>query len=860
MDIKNKTIIIKGLDRTDDIKSLEYIENNNRIKIVYNNSEEVYTYSCQNVQIRNNNLLGDIGSVLAYLSDIARYQQDDIMRDFLIKTFANFKYVDKESVLYKYLMKLPVEKRNSDNRIIFPFSFNLSQKTALEIALTNSVSIINGPPGTGKTQTILNIVANLVASGKSVAVVSNNNEAVRNVQEKLKKNGYDFLTAFLGNSENQDYFFANVSSYDISEWDCIESCEMLSNKISNLNNRLNILMGLNREKARLEQQLSDWSIEYEHFSKYFEKQNIEKIKKLPYLFQNPDKIINFLADIDIVKNIKGFRGAISNIAIIFKYWLFRYQDLRQCNINTILCLQQKFYKYQIQVIKNKITEIEKCLDKQSFSHLVEQQKNYSERLFKKIIYLQYKNIEKIKFTKDNFKRNFSEFIKMYPIILSTTFSLRNSVADGKLLDYVIIDESSQVDLCAGVLALSCCRNAVIVGDTKQLPQIVDNKIKEKITAQISDEKYDYFKHNILSSILAVYNNKIPSVTLCEHYRCHPKIIEFCNKKYYNGELIPYTDSKMSDNPLVLYRTVEGNHMRTVTKGEGKGNYNQREIDVIIEEVLANPDNEREDTGFVTPYRKQANKASELLDNIESDTVHKYQGREKDRIIMSTVLDTKSGYKSRMDFVDDPHMVNVAVSRAIKQFVLVTDHDLFFEKGENIRDLIRYIMYNNFDENIVKSKVVSVFDLLYKKYSERLINKKQKIRGVLKYPSEEIVMLLLEDILSEPQYVDKYEYTSQVLLKNLLSSVDLLTDEEIQYVNHRASVDFIIYHKMDKCCALVIEVDGFQYHENNPEQLNRDKIKNSILKKYRIPLLRLPTNGSGEKSKIEKALDNLSAID
>lgn len=43
----------------------------------------------------------------------------------------------------------------------------------------------------------------------------------------------------------------------------------------------------------------------------------------------------------------------------------------------------------------------------------------------------------------------------------------------------------------------------------------------------------------------------------------------------------------------------------------------------------------------------------------------------------------------LEFVDDPHMVNVAVSRAVRQFVLVTDHDLFFKKGKNIGDLIRY---------------------------------------------------------------------------------------------------------------------------------------------------------------------------
>lgn len=862
MDIKDKTIIVKGIDKTKDIQSLEYIENGKKIKIVYHNNQEAYPYSCQNVKIKDNNIAdSNVEIMLNYLRDIFQYQKEEQMRDFLIKVLDNLKYIDKDSILYKYLLKLPIEKRNINNNIIFPFSFNLSQKCALEKALTHSISIINGPPGTGKTQTILNIVANLIVNNKSVAVVSNNNEAVKNVQEKMRKNGYGFLTAFLGNSDNQDCFFANIPSYDISEWDCSESVDELTNQIYALNDKLNVLMEVSRQKAKLEQQLSEWKLEFEHFSKYFEEQELEEIKKLPLLFENPDKIMDFWVDIGIVKDMTGIPRTLSNIVITFKYWLFCYKDLRQCDINTILCLQDEFYKRQIQMINDKITDLDKQLKEQSFNKLMEQHRELSEKLFKKIIYSRFDNIEKTEFTKNNFKYNFSKFIQNYPIILSTTFSLRNSISDDELIDYVIIDESSQVDLCAGVLAVSCCRNAVIVGDMKQLPQITDSKIKERLTTQAPDTEYDYFEHNILSSILAVYGDKIPNVTLHEHYRCHPQIIEFCNKKYYNGELIPYTNPDMSNKPLVLYRTVEGTHMRTVTHGENKGSYNQRELDVIIEEVLKNPDIERDDIGVVTPCRKQADKASEQIDkNIESDTVHKYQGREKDMMIMSTVLDTKNGYKNRMDFVDDPHLVNVAVSRAIKQFVLVTDHDLFFNKGENIHDLIRYIMYNTLDENIIESNVVSVFDLLYKKHSEKLINKKQKMSNILKYPSEDAMRVLLEDILSEQQYADKYTYTCQVLLKNILNSVDLLTDEEKQYVNNRASVDFVIYRKMDKSYVLIIEVDGFKYHENNPDQLYRDKLKNSILDKYRIPFLRLPTNGSGERNKIETALDTLSIKD
>ncbi|MCE5222134.1 MAG: DUF2726 domain-containing protein [Clostridium sp.] len=53
--------------------------------------------------------------------------------------------------------------------------------------------------------------------------------------------------------------------------------------------------------------------------------------------------------------------------------------------------------------------------------------------------------------------------------------------------------------------------------------------------------------------------------------------------------------------------------------------------------------------------------------------------------------------------------------------------------------------------------------------------------------------------------------------------------------------------------LVVEVDGYAFHANNPKQLERDRMKDGILKKYNIPILRLATNGSGEEEKLKDKL-------
>src|SRR5699024_12621113 len=70
------------------------------------------------------------------------------------------------------------------------------------------------------------------------------------------------------------------------------------------------------------------------------------------------------------------------------------------------------------------------------------------------------------------------------------------------------------------------------------------------------EGYHYSKHSLLSSIHSIFPETARTL-LKEHYRCHPKIIEYCNQKYYNGELVVLTKEKGIENPLILYETVEG---------------------------------------------------------------------------------------------------------------------------------------------------------------------------------------------------------------------------------------------------------------------------------------------------------------
>lgn len=99
----------------------------------------------------------------------------------------------------------------------------------------------------------------------------------------------------------------------------------------------------------------------------------------------------------------------------------------------------------------------------------------------------------------------------------------------------------------------------------------------------------------------------------------------------------------------------------------------------------------------------------------------------------------------------------------------------------------------------------------------------------------------------------FRYPVNILIKDKT----LLTEEERKYVSHHNThIDFLIYNKISKIPLLVIEVDGYKYHKKDNKQKERDMLKNNILSKYNIPLIRLTTNGSREESIIRSKLDEI----
>lgn len=730
----------------------------------------------------------------------------------------------------------PVSTEDKHEPLIFPFGCNGSQYKAVVNAISHNVSVIEGPPGTGKTQTILNTIANLIINKKTVQVVSNNNAATDNVLEKMasEKYGVDFIAARLGSKANKEIFLSNQSGDYPSFWGWNYNGEInLSETIRSLSSDLNVLYEKQQLLAKAKVELAELETEFEHFKLYCDANKYDLADITVKDSANPGKIIKLIQRTEDkpalsfadriygfffckVGNSKFYKNSIEYIKAGLKYYFY---------ISKSKQIKEQIEQYETDLEDNRINEKERNLKEYSLLYL----KDY---LFRKYS----GNITREIFNDEEIFKKPKEFLNEYPVILSTTFSALNSVTT--LFDYVIIDESSQADISTGVLALCSAKNAVIVGDSCQLPFVQPDE-KKSIAKQIFesyklDDGYDFSKYSFLDSIKNVFSNA-PVINLQEHYRCNPKIIGFCNQKFYDGNLFVMTENN-NDSPLSAIKTAPGNHAR--------GKFNQRQIDVIVNEVLPRLDYAASDIGIIAPYNDQVNKLNEAVDNedIKISTVHKFQGREKKVIIFCTVDN------EIREFVDDPKLLNVAISRAEDKFILVIGNDSISDG--NIADLVSYIEYNNLE--VSESKIYSVFDMLYEANTEERNRYLSKHKKISEYDSENLMYAALTEMFKGR---NELNVACHVPLGMLIRDRSLLTDKELTYVTTSLThVDFLIYNRVSKKPVLIIEVDGYQFHKEGTEQSERDKIKDAVLSKYSIPFIRLSTIGSGEIERILERID------
>ncbi|MCB2188755.1 MAG: DUF3320 domain-containing protein [Deltaproteobacteria bacterium] len=307
--------------------------------------------------------------------------------------------------------------------------------------------------------------------------------------------------------------------------------------------------------------------------------------------------------------------------------------------------------------------------------------------------------------------------KLTPCLLMSPLSVAQYLSpDTALFDVVIFDEASQIPVWDAIGALARGRQAIVVGDPKQLPPT------SFFSRGDDEEELQEWEVEDLESILdECQGANLPSQSLRWHYRSrHESLIVFSNLQYYRGELITFPSAITQDKAVEYFHVPEGVYEK------GKGRVNREEARAVVAAALGwlrNPEfvRERWSLGVVTFNQQQQMLIEDLLDEARRDdpdleihfgteriepvfvkNLENVQGDERDIILFSVTYGPDDAGKVSMNFgplnkQGGERRLNVAITRARRALqvfgTLKAEHiDLSRTKNQGVRDFKHFLEF------------------------------------------------------------------------------------------------------------------------------------------------------------------------
>ncbi|MBS1571843.1 MAG: AAA family ATPase [Bacteroidetes bacterium] len=322
-------------------------------------------------------------------------------------------------------------------------------------------------------------------------------------------------------------------------------------------------------------------------------------------------------------------------------------------------------------------------------------------------------------------------------------------------DSVIMDEASKATPPEMLLPLCFGKKSIVIGDHKQLPPMLNEKEFKEALSELKDEKAIKLAEEIDREFVEtsqferlIMNPKVPksiAARLNIQYRMHPKINNVI-KQFYTGEtdeglepaqeLIDYADTEDLSNPFSRHHGLWNEnfikpdiHTIWINVNEpeeqsGTSRVNEKEVEAVKSvlqylknsrgfedyfnhwEKIKNEDKrlQEQEIGIISFYGHQVKKLQEVRRYAQKDlnlpirlkTVDKFQGMERNIIIVSTVRSDKlikGGLvekNSDIGFAKAPERLNVALSRARRLLIVVGNLKFF----ENYKDKNGNAIYKN----------------------------------------------------------------------------------------------------------------------------------------------------------------------
>ncbi|MEW2912300.1 DUF4011 domain-containing protein [Leisingera sp. JC11] len=295
-------------------------------------------------------------------------------------------------------------------------------------------------------------------------------------------------------------------------------------------------------------------------------------------------------------------------------------------------------------------------------------------------------------------------LELKPCWMMSPLAVAQYLHDGLAFDLVVIDEASQMTPENAVGALSRGRQAVVVGDTKQLPPT--SFFKKMLDDSDTDEDLREDSESILDMANMTFR---PVRQLRWHYRSrHSALIAFSNEWMYDGKLTIFPSAREDDSEFGVHLVETGGtyrgktnetearavvaavlrHMREypdLSLGVCTMNTDQKEL--ILEEF----ERERERNQHVEDYVRNWEERNDALEEFFVKNLETIQGDERDVMFISTLYGAeKAGGRPHQRFgpINSSHghrRLNVLFTRAKRKIVTFTSlkpTDILVDESKN----------------------------------------------------------------------------------------------------------------------------------------------------------------------------------
>ncbi|MGW1057305.1 AAA domain-containing protein [Micromonospora rubida] len=554
---------------------------------------------------------------------------------------------------------------------------NEAQEEIIQAAMSQPLTVAQGPPGTGKSQLVTALLATATAAGQSVLIGSTSNQAVDSVLDRVADLIGPGLLVRTGNKEHRlqepKHLADILAAYPPAEHPTSDDRTPL-HELRLLAEEAAGLRGTLDERRLLERDLAELAVERDSDPGAGAATLPDDDKALAQLVHLTDRALASrwlgwwyrwrlrayrVVDRDAVE-------ALADRAVIELRWRERRQRLAE------LPDADASWRRLVDLIGTERARSIELLRAQ-----------IARRVAAGARLLQDRADEMAKPQSDSWAY-FPELLRALPGWAVTALSARRLRRSPALYDLVVIDEAAQCTIPAILPMLYRAKRALIIGDPRQLAPVVDlpetDDVTERARADVSTgwlttRRLTYTGHSAYDAFAAAAG---ATHLLDEHYRCHPDIVEVPNREVYQGRLTVLTDPARlaaPAEPAVRWRDVPGRFSPGAT-GSGR---NQVEIDQVVTEVAhlraAYPD---ASIGVVTPLAAHQRRLAAALgdagltDNLLCATIHKFQGSERDIMVVSPVGAHGIPDRTRGWLVHQTNLWNVAITRARSQLVVVGD--------------------------------------------------------------------------------------------------------------------------------------------------------------------------------------------